>query len=210
MENQRNGADPMLTESRIGRGMAPFLDGMSNVVKASLDIGTAGLAHPETQAGRVINATNKFGASNVAPQIAAGAAAMAAAGASGGVPPFALVVGPAGGVASAILAGGALQQTIYTMRNQTTTHRGNRVRPSNTDESLSALVSPRPRSQNSSQSSRRERGHRDANSTQRHNLLTLPENNADPILTAQNGNTRPRTTQTGRRSGRGVHSVAIV
>eukprot|EP00961_Rhodomonas_salina_P142560 1919272-Rhodomonas_salina.1 len=81
MESQPAGADPMLTESRIGSRVAPFLHGMSNVVNASLGIGTAGLAHPETRAGRVINAANKFGASNVAPHIAAGAAAIAAAGA---------------------------------------------------------------------------------------------------------------------------------
>eukprot|EP00961_Rhodomonas_salina_P119325 1605711-Rhodomonas_salina.1 len=52
MDSQPPGADPMLTESRIGSRMAPFLNGMSNVVTASLEMGTAGLAHSETQAGR--------------------------------------------------------------------------------------------------------------------------------------------------------------
>eukprot|EP00961_Rhodomonas_salina_P192555 2599086-Rhodomonas_salina.1 len=167
IERQPDGADPMLTESRFGRTMTPFLNGMSKVFTTTLNGGTAGLAPYETNAGRVVKAVNKFGGSNIAPHVAAGAAVIAAAGASGGVPAYTLAVGPASGFVSAVLLGGALEQISDTTMSRIRTSRGNRVHPSNTEEPLSALVSPRPKSQNISQSGRRERGHRGASSTQR-------------------------------------------
>eukprot|EP00961_Rhodomonas_salina_P077974 1047118-Rhodomonas_salina.1 len=228
LERQPDGADPMLIESRLGRRVAPALHGMSRVFTTILDGGTVGLAPHGTNAGRVVSAVNKFGGSNVAPVAAAGAATIAAGGTVPGAA-YALAVQPAGAFASALTLGGLVNQIRYTVNSRTRNR--NWVNPSNTEEPLSAPVSPRPRRPSSTQptsnntngsgrrlqnvhpavhennaivcpvspqhtqSGRRGGGHTGAGSTRRQrnehdpNNFTSPENNANPVLTAQHAHT---------------------